>query len=402
MTNVTGTAISLREARSVVLSAQGFGNQSLTGQQESVKLGETANRLGVIQIDSVNVVVRSHYMPMFSRLGPYPMSSLDDLAYEQRSLFEYWGHEASLLPTSLYPLFRHRMEERASPNSRVARLLDSAPQYIESILKEIQERGPLIVSELSDPGQRTGPWWGYNNGKIALEWLFATGQLATTKRRNFARVYDLTERVIPSEHLNAHTPSPNNAVRELLQISAKALGIGTARDIADYYRIRPQIASKPLRELEEDGQLLKVSVEGWKETAYIHCDTAVNDTAEAIALLSPFDSLIWKRDRAERLFGFRYRIEIYVPQPARQFGYYVMPFLMGDQLVARVDLKADRQKSTLMVQSAHLEDGQDSGLVASELAQQLNAMSQWLGLGLVKVEKSGNLSTDLIAATRKL
>ncbi|MDA0987628.1 MAG: winged helix DNA-binding domain-containing protein [Chloroflexi bacterium] len=400
---MTSAEISLSEARQMVLAAQGFGNRSPTGQPGSVPLGETATRLGAIQIDSVNVVVRSHYMPLFSRLGPYPMGSLDDLAHRQRSLFEYWGHEASLIPTSLYPLFRHRMED-AKPHSSVADFLNSAPQYIESVFKEIQERGPLIVSELSDPGQRTGPWWGYNNGKIALEWLFATGRLATADRRNFARVYDLAERVIPSEHLNAPAIPAKDAIRELLQVSAKALGIGTARDIADYYRIRPQAAREPLRELEEDGLLARVLVEGWNEPAYVHSSmhsgTTVTDKLEASAILSPFDSLIWNRDRVERLFGFRYRIEIYVPEAARQFGYYVMPFLMGDQLVARVDLKADRRVATLMVKSAHLEAGQDSGLVAGELAPRLNTMSQWLGLERVEVGRVGNLNTALRAAMR--
>lgn len=397
---MTSAEISSGEARQMVLAAQGFGDQSLTGQPESATLGKTSTQLGAIQIDSVNVVVRSHYMPLLSRLGPYPMESLDDLTYRQRSLFEYWGHEASLIPISLYHLFRHRMED-AKPNGRVAHLLDSAPFYVESVLREIQERGPLIVSELSDPGQRTGPWWGYNNGKIALEWLFATGRLAIADRRNFARVYDLAERIIPSKHLNAPIIPSKDAIRELLQISAKALGIGTAKDIADYYRIRPQVAREPLRELEEDGQLTRVSVAGWKELAYIHSGATVNANVNAAAILSPFDSLIWSRDRTERLFGFRYRIEIYVPQAARKFGYYVMPFLMDNQLVARVDLKAERQEATLMVKSSHVEEGQDSARVAGALAKQLNSMSQWLGLEQVTVDRSGNLSTDLRAAMRK-
>ena len=303
------------------------------------------------------------------------------------------------MPISLYPLFKHRMEN-AQPNSRGAHLLDSEPLYVESVLREVQERGPMIVSELRDPGQRTGPWWGYNKGKIALEWLFAKGLLTIAGRRNFARIYDLAERVIPSEYLNASALPPEKAIGELLRISVKALGVGTARDIADYYRIHPQVVSGPLRELEEDGQLVKVSVAGWNEPAYVHSGAAVTDDVEATALLSPFDSLIWKRDRTERLFGFRYRIEIYVPQAARQYGYYVMPFLMGDQLVARVDLKADRQESTLLVKSAYLENGQDSGLVASELAPQLTAMSQWLGLEQVTVVRSGNLSMELLAAMR--
>ncbi len=356
--------------------------------------------MGAIQIDSVNVIVRSHYMPLFSRLGQYPMELLDDIAYRQRSLFEYWGHEASLIPVSLYPLFKHRMMD-AQPGSRVAQLLKSEPLYVESVFREIQEGGPLVVSGLSDPGQRTGPWWGYSKGKIALEWLFATGRLAIANRRNFARVYDLAERVIDSQHLNAPVLPREEAVRELLRTSIQALGIGTAADIADYYRIRPQLVKKPLSELENDGHLVRVAVEGWNEPAYIRSGVTATDKVEATALLSPFDSLIWKRDRMERLFGFRYRIEIYVPQAARKYGYYVMPFLMGDQLVARVDLKADRLKSTLIVKSAHLEEGQDSGQVTGELAPQLGAMSRWLGLEQVSVDRRGNLSRELTAAMRK-
>ncbi len=397
---MTNAEVSLRDARQLVLAAQGFRNRSLTRQPGLASLSETASQLGAIQIDSVNVVVRSHYMPLFSRLGPYPMKPLDDLVYRRRSLFEYWCHEASLVPMPLYPLFKHRMEE-AKPNSRVAHLLDTAPHYIESVLRQIEDGGPLIVSDLADPGQRTGPWWGYNKGKIALEWLFATGRLAIADRRNFARVYDLAERVIPFKYLNAPILPPEKAIRELLLISAKALGIGTVADIADYYRIRPQVAREPISELEEDGQLVRVSVAGWNELAYMPSEAAVSANIEASALLSPFDSLIWKRDRTERLFGFRYRIEIYVPQSVRQFGYYVMPLLMGDQLVARVDLKANRQESTLMVKSAYMEEGQDSRLVSSKLAPRLNEMSEWLGMGQVKVSRSGNLSKDLLAAISK-
>lgn len=392
--------ISIGEACQIALAAQGFGNQPPTGQPDALALGEAASGLGAIQIDSVNVIVRSHYMPLFSRLGQYPMELLDDIAYRQRSLFEYWGHEASLIPVSLYPLFKHRMVD-AQPSSRVAQLMKSEPLYVESVFREIQEGGPLVVSGLSDPGQRIGPWWGYNKGKIALEWLFATGRLAVADRRNFARVYDLAERVIDSRYLNAPVLPREEAARELLRISVQALGIGTAGDIADYYRIRPQLVKEPLSELEKDGHLVRVSVEGWSEPAYIRSGATVTDKVEATALLSPFDSLIWKRDRTERLFGFRYRIEIYVPQAARKYGYYVIPFLMGDQLVARVDLKADRQKSTLIVKSAHLEEGQDSGLVTSELAPQLDAMSQWLGLEQVSVDRRGNLSRELAAAMRK-
>jgi uncharacterized protein YcaQ len=397
---MSNLVISLAEARLIVLEAQGFGLLPQSERLQTTLLNETTSVLGGIQIDSVNVVVRSHYMPLFSRLGLYPMSWLDENTYRERLLFEYWGHEASLLPTSLYPLFRHRMEA-ARPNRRVAHLLQSEPHYVESILREIQDRGPLIVSQLNDPGKRTGPWWGYSNGKVALEWLFATGRVAVAGRQNFTRSYDLAERVIPSRFLNAPTPSPEAAVRELLRISAKALGVGTARDIADYYRIHPKDAEKPLSELEEGGQLVKVAVAGWKEAAFMHPSATGIVKGNTTALLSPFDSLIWKRDRTERLFGFRYRIEIYVPRAARQFGYYVLPFLMDGQLVARVDLKANRQESILMVQSAHIEKGQHPGLVIRELAPQLDTMARWLELSKVTVGTIGNLSSALHLAVRK-
>jgi uncharacterized protein YcaQ len=353
--------------------------------------------MGLIQIDSVNVAVRSHYMPLFSRIGPYAREKLDELAYRHRELFEYWGHVASFLPVRDYPLFRHRMES-AHQWRHVERLRKKDPAYIEGVLDEVRERGPLTAGELEDPGTRTGPWWGRGKGKIALEALFGTGELTVRERRNFARVYDLTERVIPREVLSRPAPSREEAHRELLRLAARAHGVGTAKDLADYYRIPILEARARLGELAESGDVQRVRVEGWRDPAFVRPETRIPRAIEARALLTPFDPIVWERERTERLFGFRYRIEIYVPEPQREYGYYVMPFLLGDRLVARVDLKSDRKTETLVVQSAYVEDGSGRRKIAGELAEELDIMAGWLGLARVRVGRKGNLSRDLRAA----
>ena len=344
-----------------------------------------------MQLDSVNVAVRTHYMPAFSRLGPYPRERFDAYAYRRPRLFEAWGHVASLLPVEHYPLLRHRMEEAQSRSfGREQRA------YVEAIRREVAERGPLAVSDLRDQGScGGGPWWGRSEGKLALEWLFATGRLATARRGNFTRVYDLAERVIPPEVLAAPAPATREAQRELLRLAARACGIGDAGDLADYYRIRVPQARPLLRELVEEGELLEASVEGWSRPAFLHRDARMPRRIGASALLSPFDSLIWRRERTERLFGFHYRIEIYVPEPERQYGYYVFPYLTGDTLAARVDLKADRARGALLARGAYLEEGCDAGAVAGELATNLQEMAAWLELSEVQVGRRGNLAAPL-------
>ena len=386
-------AISLAEARRIALSAQGFAGPHPPSGVTLRHLRRLLARLGVLQLDSINVVVRSHYMPVFSRLGAYPLALLDDL-YRRPDLFEYWGHEASLMPIGHYPMLRHRMEA-ARPERRVAALIEDQPGYISSVLQEVRQRGPLTVAELQDPGRRTGPWWGESKGKIALEWLFASGQLAARERRNFARVYDISERVVPA-HVMASPPMPaGDAWRAMLRVAARAHGIGTARDLADYYRLPTQDARVALEELAEGNELYKVKVEGWREAAYLHPGAKLPRKIEARALLSPFDSLVWYRHRTERLFTFRYRIEVYVPEPDRHYGYYVMPFLLGDELVARMDLKAQRAESTLLVQGAYVEESRDPSPIAAELGTELKAMAEWLGLERVRVGDRGSMAKAL-------
>jgi hypothetical protein len=332
---------------------------------------------------------------MFSRFGPYDRHLIDEFAYQRREVFEYWGHEASFLPSARYPLMRHRMEA-IRPWPRVRALNEEHPDYMDQVFQEVLEYGPITVSDLEDPGKRTGPWWGYGKGKIALEFLFATGKVAIAERRNFTRYYDVPERVLPAEILEMESPGMEEAQRQLLLMAVASTGIATAADLADYYRIRMPAARPRIAELAESGALVEVAVEGWDKPAYMLPGTPVPRAIEATALISPFDSLIWFRERTERLLDFHYRIEIYVPEPQRRFGYYVYPFLLGDELVGRVDLKADRAAGNLLVRGSYGEDGRDQGRIASALAEELHLMAGWLDLDDVIVEKRGDLAAELV------
>ncbi len=386
--------LSRAEARRIALAAQGFVGKKPSGRIDSRHYDRLLRHVKLLQLDSVNVAVRAHYMPAFSRLGPYRREQLDDYAYRKSRLFEGWGHVASLLPMEHYPLLRHRMES-ARPWPRLEGLIQEQRAYIDSVRGQVANRGPLTVSDLDDGGDRNGPWWGLSRGKIALEWLFHNGTLAATRRGNFTRVYDLAERVIPSTILNSPELTRPDAQREMLSLAAEALGVGTLADLADYYRIKVPEARPRIRELVEEGVLGEVSVEGWQQPAYMHRDARMPRRARATAIVSPFDSLVWFRDRTERLFDFLYRIEIYVPKPRRQYGYYVYPFLHNGELVARVDLKADRSNGVLLVQAAHMEKGRDAGEVSTALAAELKSMAKWLDLRHVAVENRGDLAGAL-------
>jgi uncharacterized protein YcaQ len=379
--------LSLAQARRIALAAQGFG----AARPESVGRGQlrrTVERLGLHQIDSVNVLVRAHYLPAFSRLGGYDRALLDGAAWGRRSerrLFEYWAHEASLLPLDFHPLLRWRMDraDRGQSGWTGLRLYahEQRPRA-EAILARIRGEGPLASSDFAE-GKGGGGWWGWSETKQALEWLFWAGHVTTATRRNsFERVYDLTERVIPGEVLALPTPPEAEAKRALIGHAASALGIAGESDLRDYFRLDPASTSAAVRELVEDGVLIPVTVESWPRVAYLHRDAARPRRISGQALLAPFDPLIWERARTERLFGFRYRIEIYTPAAKRTHGYYVLPFLLDDRLVARVDLKADRQARRLLVQSLHLEP--DAPAHAPEaLAQELRVMASWLRLEAV-------------------
>ena len=388
--------LSVAEARRIVLEAQRLATPRPPPKRT---LLADVDRLGVLQIDAVNVLARAHYMPLFSRLGRYDVTLLDRAAYQQpRALFEYWGHQASLLPVALQPLFRWRMDQAARGAGiygALARFGRSRKKYVNDVLAEVRERGAVKAGELTSSKPRTGGWWGWSDAKRALEWLFWAGLVTTSTRKNFERLYDLPERVLPPRILALPTPSPADAHRELVRVSARALGIATEDDLADYFRLKTREVRPRLAELIEQGELRKVRVEGIDKPLYLAKDAKLPRAATGRAILSPFDPLVWYRARTERLFGFRYRIEIYTPEHLREHGYYVLPFLDGEALAARVDLKASRAESTLLVQAAHLEEGANEAQTAASLAAELREVAAWLGLEKIRVMRKGKLSTPL-------
>ena len=366
-----------------------------------------AAQLRVVQIDAVNVLVRSHYLPVYARAGAYDQGVLDGLAYTDHELFEYSGHALSLLTVDHHPLMRWRMEEhrRQSWEPTRAAIEQKRPGYVDTVMAEIQERGPLSWTDLTDAGREEKrptkyaessiAWWRWSVGKDVLTHLTRSGDLAVAGRRNFEALYDLPERAIPAEVLALPTPDMDDAHRELVRRSVVALGVGNAKDVADYYRLPVAATKARLKELVEEGAVAQARVEGWKDPAWLDATAKVPRTCEAHALLSPFDSLIWERKRTERIFDFKVSFEIYVPPPKRTYGYYVLAFLMGDAIVARVDLKADRTRRTLLAPGAFLEPGKNSKEVAAALALRLEDLAAWLALESVEIGAAGNLSKDL-------
>jgi hypothetical protein len=392
--------LSAAEARRMALAAQGFAEPPLERDADTRALrSRVVDRVGLIQIDSVNVLQRAHYLPAFSRLGAYDTTLLDKLShYAPRRLFEYWGHEASLIPVELHPHLRWRMR-RAHDDAwggmrRVAR---DRPGLVAAVLDDIRERGPLTAAQLAhhdEPRAPKGPWWDWSEVKRALEFLFWSGEVTSARRRRFERLYDVPERVLPATVLAAPTPADDEAQRALLRVAAGALGVATEPDLRDYFRLPSAESKARVPELVEAGDLLPVAVEGWRAPAYLAPGARVPRRVEARALIGPFDSLIWERPRVERVFGFRYRIEIYVPKEQRVHGYYVLPLLLGDRLVARVDLKADRAGGALLVQAAHTEPGAPDA-TAEALALELRRLAVWLGLDDVAVNGAGDLAAAL-------
>jgi uncharacterized protein len=391
-------SLTQHQARAIAIGAQGF-SASKRSKINTQHILATIYNLGLIQIDSVNALARSHYLPLFSRLGNYKQSHLEELAWGKAPvLFEYWAHEASLLPLTLQPLLRWRMEDvrRGAPGwKNTAAFLKANRKLLARIKAQIAERGPLSSSDLDDGKKGDGGWWGWSETKRALECLFASGDLSViTRRGNFERVYGLPEVSLPPDILNQATPSRAEAQRQLLQIAMHALGVATEKDLRDYFRLKAPDAKARIAELVEAGVLKPVEVEGWKERAFL--DPAISEarTRSHQALLSPFDNLIWFRDRTERLFNTRVRLEIYTPAHKRLHGYYVLPFLEDGAITARVDLKADRVTSTLMVLAAHAEP-ETRPQTAMRLMSELKRMADWLGLEHVKVAQRGTLAQTL-------
>jgi uncharacterized protein len=378
-------SLSIADARALALAAQGFDTARPKTKATQRHVDALISRLGVIQIDSVNVLVRSQELPLFSRLGNHNRNAIPK-ATEQQKLFEYWGHEAAHLPVEIHPLFRWKMEAARLGKAKhwgLTSFYDNNKGFVKRMLKHVEKNGPTTSRELSTRTEKKGTWWDWDEAKVALEYLFLTGQLMSRGRgTDFARIYDTPERVLPEDVLNAPTPSEHDARKQLLVRSAIAQGVATASDLADYYRQKPTTVKPLITELVEEGELRTVAVDGWTEKAFIHRAAKLPKQLHATALLSPFDSLVWCRHRNERLFDFHYRIEIYTPKEKRKFGYYVLPFMMNGEMVGRVDLKADRANSKLLVHSVHTEKGVKRSTINDALNNELRTMASWLDCSL--------------------
>lgn len=380
-------------ARRIALAAQGFADPRPAGRPSARHLRRVVDRVAAVQLDSVNVFARAHHMPFASRLGWPAPGIVDRHLNETGELFEYWGHMASCMPVALQPLFRWKMDQ-PWPWDRIDRIAVERPGFIERTFDFVAANGPLTIKDLDDVGTRDDGWWR-SEGRVVLEWLFAKGRLTAWRRPDFTRVYDVPERRLPAAVLAMPTPDPIDARRALVAIAARSLGVFTPGDAADYWRFTQAETRARLAELERAGDVERVAVDGWREPTWLATGAAEPRRVRARALLSPFDPLVWYRPRAQRLFDFAYLIEIYVPEPKRVHGYYVLPFLLDEAIVARVDLKADRAGRRLLVRSAWLEPGHVAEHVASELAMALHEAAEWAGAGEVIVEDKGDLAGPL-------
>lgn len=392
--------LSAAGARRVALAAQGFGRPPASAGTRQLNL--LLRRLGVLQIDSVNVFERSHYLIPFARLGEYDRAALDRLTFARRAPYiEYWAHVAAFVPVADWPLFRWRMERYRDGHEHD--WFEANSDVMTWLLDELRHKGPLRASEIEhDANERRGPWWGWSDVKIGLEIMFRRGLVVTAGRDRFERAYALPEHVLPAEVLHREVAEVD-AQRILVEQASRALGIATAADLADYYRMLRADTKIAIDSLVDDGTLLPISVAGWKDPAYLHRDARIPRKLQTTALLSPFDPIVWERKRTERMFGFHYRIEIYTPEHKRQFGYYSLPILIDDELVGRIDLKSDRKAGVLRVQSAWLEERvrartrDSAAVVAERIRPVLDSAAAWQGLESIEVAGRGTLSPALSA-----
>ena len=390
--------LSASEARVLALRQLGVDSQ------HDGSVLEVITRLGLLQVDSVNVFERAHYMPLFSRLGKFDKSELDDLMGGfHPTLIEYWAHEASIIPLENWPLYRWRMDAYRDKYVTKWGMEAGNKKLVSQIRRELEANGPMSSGQFeSDANKRSGSWWGWSDLKRALEYMFLVGDVVSGGRDAFRRLYALPEQILP-EHVLANRPNADEAKKSLLLQAATAHGVGTLTDLADWHRMSPTTHRKLFAELVESGDLIETRVEGWQQLAYVHKDTNLDalDTKSPGArttILSPFDPVCWKRDRIERMFGFEYRIEIYTPEPKRQFGYYTLPILHNRDLVGRIDLKSDRQNKKLLVQASWYEaklNSRDSAAAAKALAKHLKTVQSWQGLNETIVSPKGNLALEL-------
>lgn len=397
--------LELSQARRIALAAQGFSARHPKAAISRPHLARTLRQLGLFQIDSVNIVARAHYMPLFSRTGSYDTALIDQAIVKKPSLgFEYWAHEASLLPVKTQPFLRWRMAKAQEGHGIYKGLADFGRErraFINQVLAEVERRGPVTAADI-DGHRGTSGWWGWSEAKRALEWLFWAGLITTHSRgTNFERRYDIPERVLPAGIIALPTPTPHEAQRQLLEIAARALGVATRSDLRDYFRLSQNDTYPRIDELIEEGVLQPVEVSGWPQTAYLHREAKLPKQIKANALLAPFDPLVWERSRTERLFDFRYRLEIYTPAHKRVHGYYVFPFLLDERIVARVDLKADRKTGVLRILGAFDEPAAPPDTPA-RLVQSLQEMAAWLDLTQMEILSDSNEFSKKLKAAAEI
>ena len=389
--------LSIGEARRITLAAQGFDRPRPASNPDVRHFRRVIDTLGLLQLDYVNVLMPAQFLVLWSRLGAYDRQRLERFVYGRQEYTEQWAHEASIVPVSSWPLLEYRRKSYEMHPRNPLRKLRGRKAYLDAVLEQVGREGPLTANELPPaPGPKRNPGdWHRSMPRWALEYHFARGDLVVSDRLpNFQRVYDLPERILPRKHLQRSMPV-DEAQTELLRRAGKALGVGTLHDLADYYRMSPRTAAPLVARLVEEGDLQPVEVEGWEQQAYLARGARLPRAIEGVSLLSPFDPVVWFRPRAERLFNFHYRIEIYVPAAKRRWGYYVLPIRVGDRIIGRVDLKADRQAGRLRVLNAHDEEGIDMAHCCDRLAAELQALSSWLGLEAVEGEESNRFARTL-------
>ena len=396
--------LDISSARRVAIAAQGL-NKAKPKKTNKEHFNRVINDVGLVQLDSVQALCRSHYLVFFSRLGKYKKSELDKWIWHSEEVFESWAHEASVLPVTTEPFTRWKRDRARNGETwkGLFELANSQKQYVSEVMREVELSHPISASQLKEPRSRSGSWWsGRSDGQKALDWLFRIGEIGVRRDSNFSRSYVPFKLVAPKKILSEATPTEQEAIEKLILISARCNGLGTIRDTADYFRIKPSLAKEAVNCLVDKSELIPIKVEGWKEEAYLHNSALLPEKTESRALLSPFDSLIWCRPRIERLFGYRYRLEIYVPREKREFGYYVMPFLLNENLVARVDLKTLRSEETLVVKGVFLEEKVDAEVVCSELMEELSLLADFLNLSRIKISgrnKTANILKSLLKST---
>lgn len=402
-------SLSLPQARRLALAAQGLGRPR-PAEVGTRQLNAAIERLRLLQIDSVNVFERSHYLPLFARLGAYDRALLDRLTFQtvgpRAKYFEFWAHEAAIVPLELLPEMRWKMARYRADSAARSSSWASVPEnakMLDWVRAELAANGPMAASEIEhEQNVRTGPWWGWSDVKTALEVLFRWGEVVSAGRTRFERRYGLPEQVLPPGSFDAPVPSDADAVRSMVRQAVRAHGVGTVGHLADYFRLRVDRTKAALAELVDEGSVTPVTVRGWDRPAFVDAEAVIPRWIETVALLSPFDPVVWERDRALRLFGLHYRIEIYTPPPKRLFGYYTLPVLVDDRIVGRIDLKSDRQQGVLRVQSAwwehELPSGATAGALAERIAPVLRETCAWQGLGEVQVHDWGTAAGDLASA----